>query len=105
VIGHLLNSTMYVHRRTVTRDALGGITESFALVASVDSRIQPLTAKETDLYSKEGETITHKAYFSFGANVEPRDRLIFRGKTFIVRTVMNPDYEDVYLVANVSEQD
>lgn len=104
MIEHLLNSTVDIQRRTVARDALGGMTESFATIATADTRMQVLTAKETNDYSREGETITHRAYFSFGTDIAARDRILFDGKTYIVRTVENPDYENRYLAASVEFQ-
>lgn len=105
MIGHLLNVEVGVSRRTVTRDAFGGSVESFATVSTERVRLQPMKASEADLYSKEGVTVTHKAFFNYGANVQARDRLSAFGSTFIVRTIMNPDYEDKFLVANVELQD
>lgn len=105
MIGHLLNVEVVVSRRTVTRDAFGGSVETFATVATERVRLQPMKAAEADLYSKEGVTVTHKAFFNYGSNVQARDQLAAFGSTFIVRTIMNPDYENKFLVANVELQD
>jgi SPP1 family predicted phage head-tail adaptor len=105
LIGHLLNRTANVKRRTVTRDGLGGSVETFAIVGNVKMRLQAISANESDVYSKEGEIITHKAFFDAEANIATRDRLRFRGNDYIIRSIINPDYEDAYLVAGVELQD
>jgi SPP1 family predicted phage head-tail adaptor len=105
VIGHLLNIDVEVNRRTVTRDGLGGSIETFAKVATERVRLQPMKASEANAYLKEGVTVTHRAFFNHGADVQSRDRLAAFGKSFIVRSVTNPDYADKFLVADVELQD
>ena len=105
MIGHLLNISVDISRRTVARDAMGGSIETFANVSTERVRLQPMKASEANAYLKEGVTVTHRAYFNYGADVQARDRLIAFGKSFIVRDVVNPDYADRYLVADVELQD
>ncbi len=104
MIGHLLNRTATIKRRTVTRDGLGGLVESFSNVGRVNLRLQPIKASEVDTYSREGELVTHKAYMDYGAGVIARDLLRFRGNDYIVRSVINTDYEDAFLVVGVELQ-
>mgnify|MGYP003647689209 CR=1 FL=1 len=100
----MFNSRATLQTRTRKPDAFGGTTETFAVGDQFPCRIQPSNADETNLYSREGATVTAKAYVSASLVATIIDRVKFGTRTFLIRGVVNPDEADVYKILYLEEQ-
>tara|TARA_R110000824_G_scaffold22442_2_gene82117 strand:+ start:88 stop:408 length:321 start_codon:yes stop_codon:yes gene_type:complete len=100
----MFNSEATLESRTQTLDAFGGIKESFAATTTFACRIQPTSADEQNLYTREGMTVKMKAYVSHRLSANVTDQVAFGSRTFLVRGVLNPDEADLYKVLFLEEQ-
>ena len=96
-VATLSTNTITLQRKTPTQDATGGKVESWVPVGSYRCSIQPLGAKEVALYQREGSSITHKVYVAGAPDIRHTDRFTFKGKTYNIRGVRNPDERNWYL--------
>lgn len=86
--------SIVIQRRTLARDAMGGMAETWAAVGTVDGRLYP----QNRLASGEpilGERVTSEglwfATFPTGTDVTAEDRLAYDGRTFEVVRVNNSE--------------
>ena len=101
----LFNSNATLQTRTQTLDAFGGIKESFATGETFACRIQPPSADERNLYTREGQVVNAKAYVSHRLNANVTDQVSFGSRTFLIRGVINPDEADLYKILFLEEQE
>lgn len=102
-------ATLAVHkvttqRKTTSVDASGGITETWANYLTLSCRIQPLSAREQQLYSRETEVVTHKIYFPGTPDITPSHRIVYGSNTFEVKGVRNIDHLDRFLTVEAELQ-
>ena len=100
----MFNSKATLQSRTQTLDAFGGMVESFSTARNFPCRIQPTSADEQDLYSREGQVVTAKAYVSASLAPGTNDRVVFNSRTFYIRGILNPDEANMYKVVYLEEQ-
>lgn len=96
--------TVTTQRKTTASDAAGGLTETWANLLKLSCRIQPLSAREAQLYSRETEIVTHKIYFPGAPDVTASDRIIFGSNTYEVKGVRNIDHLDRFLTVEAELQ-
>lgn len=76
MIGHLLNRTAALWRKSTTSDGSGGQTVEWAQAGTVPVRLSSPRATERQAAAQEGAEITHVAYFGADSDVRRGDRLI-----------------------------
>lgn len=75
MIGHLLNTTVTVHRPTFTPDGRGGRTSAFAPAGEVRAQVcQPAPAEGTRA-GQDGAVLLHRVYVAPGDDVRRGDEL------------------------------
>ena len=69
----------------------------------VACQIQPISAREAVIFSREQQAISHTMYVASGIDVRPGDRVYYAGKPFSVVGIRNIDYRDRLTTINLME--
>lgn len=98
-----LRSELSLQVATPTPDGLGGHTESWAEIATVFARIEPVSA--TSVYGPDQmvETVTHRVTLRWRNGVAAGMRFARQGRIFDIVTVHDPDDTGRYLVCRARE--
>lgn len=108
-VASLANRTIIVERATVTRDAMGGRTPTWATHLRLPARVQPLSAGEAIRSSREDARVTHRAYVPGTPDITTKDRIRVEGSTpstsaLYVQGVRDVDHAGVYLTIDLEER-
>lgn len=82
---------------TETSDGQGGITEAWATFATVWASIEPLKGYEKMQAMQLASPITHKVIIRYLAGVTTRHRILYDGRVFAIKEVINPSEENDFL--------
>lgn len=85
-------------------DDLGGFSESWAEVATVFARIEPLTAQSRFGAEQTLETVTHRITLRHRDGVASGMRFRRHERLFDILTVHDPDESGRYLVCRAKEK-
>lgn len=86
-----------------SRDAGGGIVSSWSTVDSVYADIRPVSGQERYRQGKVQETITHDIRIRYRTDITASNRVSYDSRTFNIKTVINEDERDRYLLLKCSE--
>ena len=75
-------------------------TPIFPVVAC---QIQPISAREAVIFSREQQAISHTMYVNREIDVRPGDRVYYAGKPFSVVGIRNIDYRNRLTTINLME--
>lgn len=89
---------------TLTPDGAGGHGESWAEVATLFARIEPVSAASRFGADQTLETVTHRVTMRHRGGVASGMRLTRSGRVFEIVTVHDPDETGRYLLCRVKEQ-
>ncbi len=97
----LLPDTAAITRRTDARDAGGGVTTTWATVATVACRLQPQKRPgiEAILAARTTSVMVSEILFPAGTDVAVRDRIVIGSVTWEVRGVYSNEWE-VYRIVD-----
>lgn len=93
-----------LQRQVHMPDGAGGSTVSWAEVATLFARIEPLRAASRFGADQAIETVTHRATIRHRAGVASGMRLRRLGRVFEIVTVHDPDETRRYLVCTLKEE-
>jgi len=85
------------------KDAVGGATESWTKFSDVWCDIKPLNGKEKYVSSEKHATATHQVLLRYVNGINPKMRLLSRGRVFEVVAVLNINEEDKMMQLVVEE--
>jgi SPP1 family predicted phage head-tail adaptor len=88
-VASMSNKTATVQRKTETKDAFGGLTESWSKSSTIQLNLQPISGRQANDYDREEYEVTHKGFTSGTPDVAPNDRLSIDGNVYIIRAVLN----------------
>ena len=91
-----MNSGRYRHRVTiqekvVTKDAVGGILETWGTAFTRYAKIRPLTSREVFEADQLQTRQSHAIDFRFSSVVSTQHRVAFKARIFLIKSVSNPD--------------
>lgn len=92
-----LRSKVDLQTASNTRDAGGGLSQSFETTASIFADIRPQSGDETYRQGKVQEKLTHKIFIRHRAGVQANQRILFDNRVFNIRSVINVDERDRFL--------
>lgn len=72
----------------------GGCEETYWVSKSILAEIKPLRAKELIVAMGSQIQISHKIKIRFDPVVKPCMRLLYKGRIFVIQTVINENEED-----------
>lgn len=96
-----------IQQRTSSDDGIGGQTASWATLATTWGAIVPLDERNQESLGGDQLTAVHNYHFDLryraGARPEPKMRLVWRGKTLEIRTVVDDDVLQRRIIVQASE--
>lgn len=93
-----------LEQATLAPDGAGGHAESWAEVATLFARIEPLAAAARFGAGQTLETVTHRVTMRARPDVKSGMRLTRLGRVFAIVTVHDPDESGRYLVCRAREE-
>ena len=86
-----------VERATNTRDAGGGLAQSFSPVAHVYANIVPKSANSSYRQGMLQEKVTHEITIRYMKNIDTNSRITYGTRQFAVNGIINVDERDRFL--------
>ena len=86
-----------VETATNTRDAGGGLTQSYTPVTFIYANIKPLKADSTYRQGKVQEKVSHELTIRYMDNISTNHRISFGSRTFNIKGIVNVDERDRFL--------
>ena len=86
-----LRERVAVQRRTNTRDSIGGLVESWATLSTVWASVAPKSAGEQYRREQIQASADWTVTVRYDTRFLPTDRISWRGRTFQIVAVENPD--------------
>ena len=106
-IDTFLTTTVLVQQSSQTRNAMGGTTQVFSTrIESLRCRLRPLRQEERVVNGKMTSIAPWRLYCvadTAGRTIEATDRIIWRGKTFQVKTLYNAGQLDRHMQIDILE--
>ena len=100
----LLDKTCLIRRATLTADAYGTQTESWADVTTVDAGMaQPSAGLLANYAFRVGSLATWKVRLPYGTDVQEKDQLVIDGQTLIVQVLLTPQSLAIFASVLASE--
>jgi SPP1 family predicted phage head-tail adaptor len=84
-----LRHRMRLERLSGVPDSGGGMIATWELVAEVWASLRPLDASERVEADSLAQTITHEIWLRYRSDVTAADRLVFGGRNFELRAVID----------------
>ncbi len=91
----LLRHRIVIQGVTETRDAVGGVSRSWATDATRWGSIEPVRGRELLESDSVRGDVTHKIRFRYYSGLTPTNRLTHGGRTFEIVSVLNPGERDI----------
>ena len=86
-----------VETATNTRDAGGGISQSYTPVTFIYANIKPLKADSTYRQGIVQEKVTHEVTIRYMDNISTNHRISFGSRLFDIKGIINIDERDRFL--------
>lgn len=100
----LLDKTCLIRRATLTADAYGTQSETWADVTTVDAGMaQPSAGLLANYAFLIGSLATWKVRLPYGTDVREKDQLVIDGQTLIVQVILSPQSYSVFANVLASE--
>ena len=92
-----LRERVTIQRRSVTRDAIGAQIEAWQVRMSVYAKVAPMGAGEQYRRQQIQAKADWKVVIRYTGDVIPSDRVSWRGRTFEIKGILNPDMRRRFL--------
>lgn len=92
-----LDKQITIERRAHTQGEAGQVRETWREVEQVWASIRPLSGREYYASSGPRAEVTHEILMRFGADVLPKDRILYEGRVFEVMSNINVGERNRYL--------
>lgn len=101
------NEWVDIQVRTTTADGIGGQTPTWTTAARTRAKVIPLDGRDQEAIEGGQVTVTQNYHFDMryrqGAKPSPQGRLIWRGKTLEVRTVVDDEATQRRIIVQAAE--
>lgn len=92
-----LNKPATIQAYTLTSDGMGGNTVAWSAGEAIFCDILPLSGAEVLRFGAVDSDISHKVTMRYRASLSNQNRIIFKGRTFNIRVVIDKG-EDVQFI-------
>lgn len=99
-----LRHTGSIESYTETTDSVGGVAKAWSGFANVWCDIKPLNGNEKYVSAEKHATATHRVIVRYTYGINPKMRLISRGRTFEIKAVLNVNEQDRMMQLIVEEE-
>ena len=94
---------MELQSPTATRDAGGGVTESYTTLNKIFADIKPITTAERYRQGKVQDTVTHEITIRHRCDIDTNYRLVYKERNFYINGIRNIDERDRFMVLVCTE--
>ncbi|MFD1944520.1 phage head closure protein [Paradevosia shaoguanensis] len=98
-----LTDRVQILRREMTGEPEGGHATLFVPIATVWSRVRPLSGRQGVGADGRGVTVSHSVVMRFRPDVKPGDRVVYRGRRLEVVTAGDINGRRAYLSCSCAE--
>ena len=95
--------SMELQSPTATRDAGGGVTESYTTLNKIFADIKPITTAERYRQGKVQDTVTHEITIRHRSDIDTNYRLVYKQRNFNIKGIRNIDERDRFMVLVCTE--
>tara|TARA_Y100000114_G_scaffold139428_1_gene143403 strand:+ start:993 stop:1319 length:327 start_codon:yes stop_codon:yes gene_type:complete len=88
---------------TVTRDAGGGVTESYTTLNNIFGSIRPVNGQERYRQGKVQESVTHEITVRFRKDIDTNYRIVHEDRNFNIKHIRNLDERDRFMLLICTE--
>lgn len=99
-----LRTQLTLQQPNLVPDGMGGHAETWATVAKVHARVEPLAARSTFGADQLREALTHRITVRYRDDLRSGMRFANHDRIFEIMTVHDPDEGGRYLVCNAREE-
>ena len=92
-----------IERKASTDDGYGGRVNVWTELARTRATIEPLSGREQIMAMRLRNPITHKFRFRYRSGITGADRIVFRGRTFNIRSPINEGERNRWLTVMADE--
>lgn len=92
-----LRHKITVERETLTTDAIGGQSSSWATNIEPFALVKPVSGNERYQAMKLEANITHKIYIRYTSNIRATDRVIFNSREMQIRAIIDLEERNKWL--------
>lgn len=96
-----------IQQRTSTADGIGGQSASWSTLATTWGHVTPLDGRDQEAIEGDQVTVTQNYHINIryrtGARPSPPMRMLWRGKTLEIRTVVDDDVRKQRLIVQAAE--
>lgn len=100
----LLRAEFALQEASLASDGMGGHSETWATIATVFARIEPVAVRSVFGADQNLEMVTHRITIRRRDDVRSGMRFVKSDRIFEIRTVHDPDETGRYLVCSVEEE-
>lgn len=86
----MLRQRIMIQAKTETRDARGGVTETWTTIATRWGSIEPLSAREILNAQQVDARVSHRVTLRYYPGLTPEHRLLKDARVFHIEAVVNP---------------
>lgn len=91
------------HERYTVTDDMGQDVQSHVAVGTYWAYVEPTSGSESSDESGTSAVVTHRVRLRYGPTIRPKDRLIFRGRTLNITSVVNVGEANTELLLTCEE--
>jgi SPP1 family predicted phage head-tail adaptor len=92
-----LRERVTIQRVTSTRDAIGGVIETWSTLMTVYAKVAPMSAGEQYRRQQIQAKADWKVTVRYANTIAPADRIVWRERTFQIKGITNPDMRRRFL--------
>ena len=98
-----LRERVDIQTRTPTVGAIGNVAFAWGTTATVWAKVQPLSARERFVAERLAAQGIYEITIRWRSGLTPAMRMIWRGRTFNVKQILNPDERRRFLTIIVED--
>jgi SPP1 family predicted phage head-tail adaptor len=84
-------------------DGAGGFTRSFAPLAQVWAKIDPVSARDQFVEQRQEQSTTHVVTIRWRSDVKSQMRILHRGRKLLIQSVIDRDERRRFLICECEE--
>lgn len=92
-----LDQRIELQRLTRTSDGGGGYTEQWTTYATVWANVRPMSGRERYQAQQTQASANYRIAIRYRADIDPADRIVWRGKVLNIRFIADAGPRDLYL--------
>ena len=98
-----LDREITIEQEALVTDSVGGKTSTWSQYSTPWAKILPISGSERYWAMKLEANITHSILIRYDSGITPKMRIIYNGREFQIRAVINVEEKDVYLRLHCEE--